>query len=186
MRKGWINTDVFLFSAEEMTYRAFVFTWGISSKLHVWRCGHARHTPSEPRELWGSIPSMGRPWYKTPAATSGGPVPPARSHHPPSTPSPHVCGSVHSGAHADLPTAATNAVEFAKRATSAAFFKHQQNQLLALPAAVAGEKGKTKQLFKEELGIASPHKVPFLSSRRKFHLAKSDYDHAMPPALHQP
>lgn len=84
-----------------------------------------------------------------------------------------------------LPTA-TNAVKFAKRATSAAFFKHQQNQLLALPAAVAGEKGKTKQLFKEELGIASPHKVPFLISRRKFHLAKSDYDHAMPPALHQP
>lgn len=104
VRNGWINTDVFLFSAEEMTYRAFVFTWGISSKLHVWRCGHARHTASEPRELWGSIPSMGHPWYKTPVATSGGPVPPARSHHPPSTPSPHVCGSGHSGAHADLPT----------------------------------------------------------------------------------
>lgn len=83
--------------------------------------------------------------------------------------------------------AATDAVGFAKWATSASFFKQQQNQLLALPAAVAGGKGKTKQLFKEELGIASPHKVPFLSSRRKYHLAESGYDHATPTAdLHQP
>lgn len=32
MRNGYISTDVFLFSTEEMTYRAFVFTWGFSSK----------------------------------------------------------------------------------------------------------------------------------------------------------
>lgn len=48
MRNGWISTDVFLFSTEEMTYRAFVFTWGISSKAGA---------AAESREPQGSIPA---------------------------------------------------------------------------------------------------------------------------------
>lgn len=137
MRNSWINTDVLLFSSEEMTCRVFVFTWGISSKLCFWCYGHvshACHTTAEPRESEGCIPSAwGISGISTWAVSMRPPHrdqshQPALTTLPPLHPHTFVVALTQVPRQTSLPTA-TDAVSFAKQANFASFFKQQQLQL---------------------------------------------------------
>lgn len=149
VHNSWINTDVFLFSSQEMTYRVFVFTWEISFKLHFWFCAHishACHTTTEPKELQGCIPSA---WCIPDTNIWAGSVWPLhgdQSHQPTLTTLLPLCPHMFIVAHTQVSKqtslhAATDVVSFAKQATFAVF---QETAATAFPtlsaAAAAGRK----------------------------------------------
>lgn len=168
-----------------MTYRVFVFTWEISFKLHFWFCvhiSHACHATTEPKELQGCIPSA---WCIPDTNTWAGSVwllHGDQSHQPTLTTLLPLCPYMFIVAHTQVSMqtslhAATDVVSFAKHTTFAVFQGTAATAFPTLSAAAAagGKDDKMEQLLKERLGIALLHKVPFLSSRKKHHLAESGY-----------
>lgn len=155
------NTDVFQFSSEEMTYRAFVFTWGISSNL-LWHCGHVSHACYTTAETWesqGWMLCVGGLCFKYMgnllAATLWWLVPPAHVTTPPSL---HIHAFVVAHTQASIQTSLPTATDVV---TPPLLLWHRERTI------------KLNSCLKEELEIALPHMVLFLSSRKKWHLAEN-------------